>query len=163
MEEKQLIQSNDIIHVYGAPPAFGMITVSPFSIKLETYMKMAGITNYQFHPMLGAKKSPTGKVPFIKYNESGQFVSDSSLIIEHFKKTIGDPLNAKLDSKQRAVSLAWQRLIEEHLYFCVLHYRWVDQIGFAQVSDEILKKAPAAIKCIATCCVLPKIRKQQKK
>ena len=69
-----------------------------------------------------------GKLPWI--DDDGVAVADTSFIIDHLKARYGDPLDAGLSALERAQSLAFQRLIEENLYWAVVHTRWSDAAGW---------------------------------
>jgi glutathione S-transferase len=92
-------------------------------MKLETYLRMAGLA-YQVTVPKALSRSPTGKAPFIEID--GVVMSDSGLIISHLERTNGHPVDGKLTLAERGVSLAMQRMIEEHLYWAAVYMRWVD-------------------------------------
>jgi glutathione S-transferase len=119
-----------MIQLYQFAPAFGLPNASPFCMKLETYLRMAGLP-YALPPfsMKDYQAAPKGKLPFIV--DGTRTVADSSLIIDYLKATYGDPVDDWMDAGQRAVALAWQRLLEEHLYWTVLYTRWIEPQGWA--------------------------------
>ena len=107
--------------------AFGVRNVSPFCLKLETYLRMAGIE----HEIVwngSTRNAPKGKLPYI---EDGDLIlGDSELIIDYLIEKYGDPLDARLSAGQKAQSLAWRRLFEDSLIFPFLYSRWVDPAGW---------------------------------
>ncbi|HLL01056.1 MAG TPA: glutathione S-transferase family protein [Myxococcaceae bacterium] len=115
-----------MIILHQPPGAFGVTSLSPFCIKLECYLKMAGL------PYTARKadfrKAPKGKVPFIE--EDGQMLGDSQLIIEHLKRKHGDPLDAKLSPEQLATGHLVRRALEDSLYWNIGYERWVDEEGW---------------------------------
>lgn len=115
-----------VLHQF--PPAFGLPNASPFCLKLELYLRMAGLP-YRNHYTGDVHKAPKGKLPWI--DDDGTVMADSGLIIDYLKRKHGDPLDAHLDASQRATALAIQRLIEEHLYWAVLYDRWISEPGWA--------------------------------
>lgn len=110
-----------VLHQFA--PMYGLPNPSPFCIKLETYLRLAKL-EYRVQTIKGRIKSPTGKAPYIEIN--GQIMADSGLIIEHLEKTSGHPVDGKLTLTERAQSLAFQRLMEEHLYHVAGYARWLD-------------------------------------
>jgi glutathione S-transferase len=112
-----------MITLYQFKPMFGLPNPSPFCMKLETYLRMAGL-EHTVVSTTGLGRSPTGKAPFVEID--GQVMSDSGLIINHLERTHGHPVDGKLTLAQRAESLALQRMIEEHLYWVAVYMRWVD-------------------------------------
>jgi len=131
--------------------AFGLPDVSPFCIKLETYLRMAGI-EYQVATGDLFRQAPKKKLPYIKFQ--GQYVGDSSFIIHLLKEKLGDSLDKDLSNEQRAIARAFQSMLEEHFYFVLGHYRWQASEGWKiykpHVAD-VMKKggAPAFLRPIA--------------
>ena len=114
------------ITLYKFGPVMGLPDPSPFCFKLETYLRMAGL-EYEVAADR-KKKAPTGKRPFI-VDEDGKLVADSGLIIEALEARHGHPLDGKLTLEQRAENLAFQRLMDEHLYWVMVYSRWIDPDG----------------------------------
>ena len=114
-----------ILHQF--PPAFGLPNASPFCMKMELYLRMAGLP-YQNRYTLELHRAPKGKLPWIADEET--VIADSGFIIEYLKRKYGDPLDGKLSEMQRAQGLAITRLFEEHLYWAVLHDRWLTAAGW---------------------------------
>ena len=55
-----------MIKIHQFEPAFGLPNASPFCMKLETYLRMAGIPFALATPnMQDMRKAPKGKMPFI--------------------------------------------------------------------------------------------------
>jgi glutathione S-transferase len=94
--------------------------VGQFNVKVETYLRMMKLPYEIVETM--PLKAPKGKLPYIEDN--GEVIADSAFIIEYLKKKYGDPLDDVLTTEQRAISLAVQRLLEEHLYWVGMYSRW---------------------------------------
>ena len=131
------------IKLYQFPPALGLPNASPFCMKLETYLRMAGLPFENKHT-LNLRRAPKGKLPFI--DDNGTIVADSNLAIEHLKSRYGDPLDGWLSPGERAVSLAMRRLIEENLYWAMLYARWVDDTGWPMTRAAFFGRMPAPLK-----------------
>jgi glutathione S-transferase len=116
-----------MLTVYKFGPIGRCPDISPFVIKLETWLRMAGIpyaTAYGKHA-----KQPLGKLPVVL--DDGVVIPDSSLIIEHLQRKHRDPLGeASLDAQQRALREAVQALIESRLYWVGYCLRWCDDANF---------------------------------
>ena len=111
------------ITLFQFKPLFGLPSASPLCMKLETYLRMAGI-EHTVSILKGKSPAPTGKAPYIE--EDGRLLTDSGLIIDHLEHTKGHPVDGALTLAQRAESLALRRLMEEHLYWVIVYMRWVD-------------------------------------
>lgn len=118
-----------ILHQLGRGPYAPSLT--PFAVKLETYLRMAKIPYQNIHD---GKRSSKGKWPWMEYN--GESIADTAFCIAHLNKVRGIDLHARLTPEQRATALAFQRLLEENLYWALALERWVYQFDV-----EFMKKA----------------------
>lgn len=133
-----------MIKVYQFAPAFGLPNASPFCMKLETWLRMAGLPFERVNDGLRVMKAPKAKLPYIE--EDGRLVADTSFIIEHLKQRHGDRLDAALTPAERAVATAFQRLFEENLYWAVVHTRWADEAGWAKTREAFFGMLPAPMR-----------------
>src|SRR5262245_48963646 len=109
-----------MITLYQFGTAWGLPNISPFCIKVETYLRMAGLP---YKACVGdPRKSPNRKLPAI--DDDGQFVCDSSLILTHLKHKYGDKLDAKLTVEQRALGQLLRRTFEEGFYWSLVYAQW---------------------------------------
>jgi glutathione S-transferase len=143
-----------MIQLYQFAPAFGLPNASPFCLKLETYLRMAAlpfeIPRFKLQQLQGA---PKGKMPYI--TDGSRTVSDSSLIIDYLKATYGDPLDNWMNAEQRAVALAWQRLLEEHYYWVGVYTRWIEPEGWALTRGAFFAGMPAPL-----CWIVPPLARR---
>lgn len=125
-----------MITLYGFGPAFGLPDPSPFVMKSEVQLKMAGVA-YKFE-RAAPPMAPKGKIPFIEIGiQTGAHrVGDSTFIRAHIEKEFGFDFDKGLSAEQRAQAWAIERMLEDHLYFAVMHARWLD--------DENWEKGPKA-------------------
>ncbi|HEY8039453.1 MAG TPA: Tom37 metaxin N-terminal-like domain-containing protein, partial [Polyangiaceae bacterium] len=112
-----------MLTVYKFTPAWGLPDISPFVLKLETYLRMAGI-EYESKPG-DPRKAPKQKLPYVEHD--GKLLGDSRFVIDHLESTRGAPLDGRLGPRERAIAQAYRSMIEEHLYFVILYQRWVEQ------------------------------------
>jgi len=109
-----------MIRLHQFAPAWDIPNLSPFCVKVETYLRMAGLpyeTVAAFPP-----QGPKGKLPFIE--DGGRRIGDSRLILDYLKQTYGDPLDGVLTPAERAVASAMQRLIEDDLFWGLVYARF---------------------------------------
>lgn len=109
-----------LIKLYQFKRTWGIPNLSPFCCKVETYLRMAKI-DYEMVPAL-PPGAPKGKLPYI--DDAGTIVADSHFILMHLKSNYTN-LDKNLDSAQRAVSLAMQHLLEDHLFWTAFYSRWL--------------------------------------
>jgi glutathione S-transferase len=134
-----------VIKLHQFAPAFGLPNASPFCMKLETYLRMAGLP-YEPVNSGDVMKAPKRKLPYI--DDDGTIVSDTSFIIEYLKRKYGDPLDAALSPRDRAIATAFQRLLEENLYWAVVHTRWVQEDGWAMTRHAFFDALPLPLRWI---------------
>ncbi len=149
-----------MITVYKFASAWDQPDLSPFVVKLETYLRMAGI-EYKGVPG-DVRKAPKKKLPYVEHD--GRLIGDSSFIIDHLKSTFGDKLDVGLGSTERAVAASFQSMIEEQLYFIILYQRWQDDGGwetYTPVLREILAGAhvPAPLRGLIASSIRKGIKK----
>jgi isoprene-epoxide---glutathione S-transferase len=132
-----------MITVYGYVPAWGLPDISPYVTKLVNYMTFTGLEFEHRTQDLATldQDSPHGKLPYI-VDSDGTKVGDSNTIIAYFKDKYGDPLDADLTPAERANALAWNRLLEEHLYWSgVIEPRWRHDEGWEVYIPYIVQGA----------------------
>jgi len=133
------------ITLYQFPTAFGLPNASPFCMKVETYLRMAGI-DYTSRYGIYQLRAPKKKLPYI--DDGGRIVADSHLIIDHLKSAYGDRLDAALTPLQRAQGTALLRVLEDSLYWALLYARWIDERGWPLTQQAFFGALPAPLRWI---------------
>ncbi|KAL0984657.1 hypothetical protein UPYG_G00144820 [Umbra pygmaea] len=128
IRKEQELDSKDaiILHQFSRPNT-GVPSLSPFCLKMETYLRMVDLP-YQNY--FDGKLSPQGKMPWIEYNQ--QQVSGSEFIIDFLEDKLGVNLNKNLSSQERAVARAVTKMVEEHFYWTLAYCQWVDNLEETQ-------------------------------
>ncbi len=103
-------------------PAMGQKSPSPFAMKAIALMQMSGL-DYQIKPG-DPRKGPKQKLPVLIDN--GKSISDSTHILAHLKSMHGFDPDKNLTPEQLAIAEAFRRMVEEHLYWVLVHSRWVE-------------------------------------
>ncbi|XP_063054369.1 failed axon connections homolog [Engraulis encrasicolus] len=125
-DEQMDSQDAIILHQFSRPKN-GMPSLSPFCLKMETFLRMVDLP-YQNY--FDGKLSPQGKMPWIEYNR--QQVFGTEFIIDFLEDRLGVDLNKGLSDQERAVSHAITRMVEEHLYWTIAYCQWVDNLEETQ-------------------------------
>ena len=86
---------------YGFGSAFGLPDPSPFVMKSEVQLKMAGVP-YRFE-RAAPPTAPKGKIPFIRVG--AHRVGDSTFIRAHIEKAHGFDFDKHLNAEQKRASL----------------------------------------------------------
>jgi glutathione S-transferase len=105
------------------PTAFGIPNPSPFCMKVEILLKMAGLP-YETEVESNPTKGPKGKIPFIR--DGAEVIGDSTFIQQHLETRYGAEFDAGLSAEDRAVGHAFARMGEERLYWCLVYSRWIE-------------------------------------
>jgi len=132
--------SSSSLTLYATRAGFGLPDTSPFVIKTEVQLKMAGLVYDRASAI--PPQAPNGKLPFI--NDHDEVVSDSTFIRAHIERKYGVDLDEGLDTRQRAESWSIERLLEDHLYFAMVWFRWIDPENFAKGPAHFADGAPEA-------------------
>jgi glutathione S-transferase len=74
-----------MITLYAFGPAFGLPDPSPYVIKTEIQLKMAGLPYRR--DLTGFPTAPKGKLPYIE--DDGEVVPDSTFIRAHIERKYG--------------------------------------------------------------------------
>lgn len=116
------------ITIYGYVPAWGLPDISPYVTKAIFYMKLCNIPFiYQSQNLAELDKdAPHGKLPYIIDSENNnKKICDSNAIIAYLQHQYGNPLDKDLSPTEKAISVAFDRLFAEHLYWSgVIEPRW---------------------------------------
>ena len=143
-----------MIAVYAPPGAYGIPSVSPFCVKLEAWLRMAGVP---FERKLGnPAQAPKGKVPYVELD--GVLVGDSQHIIERLTELHGVTLDHGLSPREHALARAVRRMLEEGTYWSLVHARWLDDAGWDVYKPDFGAVLPALARP-----ALPLIRRQVRK
>lgn len=146
------------LQLYVVGPGWGVpfSSSAPFPLKLETWMRFAGL-DFEVVVENNIGKGPKGKTPWIV--EDGVAMGDSELIIAHLGARHGIDLDAGLTPEQRALSVAIRRMFEEHY-----HQAFEHQLFFGRGSDarlaEFQAQLPPVIRWIAPRMLASSLRKQ---
>lgn len=143
-----------MITLYTFGPAFGLADPSPFVIKAETLLKIAGLP-YRTDTG-GFMKAPKGKLPYI--DDDGTVVADSTFIRWHIEKKYRIDLDQGLTAEQRATAWAFEKLAEDHLYWGLVRERWMDDANFDKGPREFFRRVPAPIRPLVVRIVRRKVR-----
>jgi glutathione S-transferase len=140
------------LHTFG--PAFGLPDPSPFVVKAEVLLKMAGLP-YRTETA-GLRGAPKGKLPYIE--DAGDLIADSTFIRWHIEKKYGHDFDRGLSAGQRAVAWAFEKMADDQLYWVVVDFRWMDDANFDRGTRQLFQNLPAPVRVIAIPVIRRKIR-----
>lgn len=109
-----------MITLYSLPSLWGLPSISPHCMELETWLRLANLSYLKTSDRL--ERAPKKKLPFIEYSDCR--IGDSTLIIQHLNQVFGVDLDNGLTVSQRATSLALRRMLKENTYWGIIHIRY---------------------------------------
>ena len=144
-----------MITLYTFGPFFGLPDPSPFVMKGEMLLKLAGLP-YQTSTR-GFSRAPKGKLPYI--DDDGEIVADSTLIRMHLEKKHGIQFDRGLSARDRGTAWAVEKMLEDHLYWLMVYWRWLKDENFERGPKAFFKRAPAIIRPLVEKMVRRSIRR----
>lgn len=125
------------------PPAFGLTDPSPFCIKVELLLKLAGLA-YRTECVTNPGRGPKGKLPAIV--DGVETIGDSEIIRWHLERRYGVDFDAGLSAVERARAHAYARLLEERTYWAIAATRWLEDEHWQTTLDGIFVSVPALLR-----------------
>ncbi len=131
-----------MITLYQFPRLFGTPNMSPFCLKLETFLRMSELS-YDIVEVNDPRSAPLGKLPYIK--DGDKVLPDSHLIIEYLSNEYGVMLDSHLSAEQKAIAHSFDVMLGEHYYWALLYNRWVDS-NWERVKSEFFGALPPLVR-----------------
>ena len=110
----------DVVYLCQFPLCPSVRSISPFALKVETWLRLANIKyenifTMKFHPK-------THQIPYIELN--GESLGDSNVIISKLTEQFGVSLDNDLTGEQAAMSRAATSMVENYTAQTGFHYRY---------------------------------------
>lgn len=144
-----------MITLYVAGPNFGLPDPSPFVTKAEVLLKMSGLP-YRTAPA-DFRKAPKGKIPY--FEQDGRVFGDSTLLRFHLEDTCGVDFDPGLGKAEKAIAWAFEKLVEDHLYWALIHARWTDDDNFRKGPIQFFDAVPGPARPLVAAIVRRGIRR----
>lgn len=139
------------------PAAFGQPSASPFCVKSLCMLHAAGLA-YEIEETADPRKAPKSKLPVIEVD--GKIISDSEDIRAHIETAADIDFDENLSDRDRAISRAIIRMVEEHIYFAIVADRWLQDDNWVFVRAEFFKDIPALLRGIITSSIRKQVARQ---
>ena len=102
-------------------PALGCRSPSPFAVKAEALLTMSKLP---FEKIYGdVRKAPRGKFPVLM--DGDKIIPDTAHIQAYLEEQKGVDFDKGLNLHQKSIAQAFRRLVEDHLYFLNMYFRWI--------------------------------------
>jgi glutathione S-transferase len=92
----------------------------------------------------GFLRAPKGKLPYI--DDNGTIVADTTLIRLHLEQKHGIDFDRALSARERGIAWAAEKMLEDHLYWVLVYWRWMKDENFAKGPANFFRRAPAFIR-----------------
>jgi len=119
----------DVVYLYQFSRAGNIPSPSSFCLKVETWLRMAGI-KYENVDHKMKFRSAKGQLPFVELN--GEEIADSAVIIKEVGRNFNTDLDSHLSSEQRNLAHASITMLENH-------FHWVDTYWRTKNPDAMLQ------------------------
>ncbi|OWF53863.1 failed axon connections homolog [Mizuhopecten yessoensis] len=119
-ESKSLPYPKDVVILHQGSRAPYAPSLSPFAVKLETYLRVAKIP---YQNVYDKKPGSKGKIPWIEYN--GVSVPDTEFCMQFLRQKRSTDINEELTPEQQATARAFQKMVDEHTYWIMILFRWI--------------------------------------
>lgn len=145
------------IIVHGSAPAHGGSDLSPFVVKLETWLRLAGLP-YVKKTGGNPASGPKGKVPWVEVD--GIRVGDSALIQAHLIRRSGVRLDEGMTPQETAQAHLLRRAFEEGLYFHMVRSRWCEETAWPVQRAALRALFPPLLGAIVPAIVRRQVRRK---
>jgi len=109
----------DVVYLCQFPVCPSVRTISPFALKLETWLRM---NNIKYENVFVLKMGSKGQIPFIEFN--GEEIPDSNVIINRLRPRLDRDPDSDCSSAERAMSHAATVMLENHTAIIGFYYRY---------------------------------------
>lgn len=144
-----------MITLYQFPAAFSVPNISPYCLKLETFLRLSG-QRYVVKALSDPRQGPKGKLPFIELD--GEVIADSAIILRSLSKRFKLDLDSHLDASGLGRNVAITRLCDEHLVHILVYFRWVDAKGWQQIKQAFFGRLTPPLSWFVPALVQRKVR-----
>lgn len=129
------------------PASFEEPTASPFCMKAMCMLHASGLP-HEIVETADPRSAPKQKLPFIEID--GSQIPDSEQIRACLEVAADIDFDEGLSVRERAVSRALIRMVEEHVYFAIVADRWAEDDNWEHVRKAFFADVPAIIRGFVT-------------
>jgi len=139
----QLFRGITMIELRQFAPKFGIPNPSPFCLKTETVLKMAGLP-YKIVTVADVASQPKGKAPVLV--DEMQVIPDSTFIVDYLADGYGVDLDKNLTADEKARSHMIRVSLEERSYWVLVYSRWVVEENWLKIKEAFFGEVPRLIR-----------------
>lgn len=129
-----------MIKLIGFGNAFGLIDGSPFVVKVDVFLRMAGI-DFEYVGKVGAvRTAPKKKLPILI--DDNKTVADSYFIIEYLKDKYQLTIDNHLSPEQQGLAHLLSKSLDENFYWCLVYSRWLSDDTWPLIKQSFFGGLP---------------------
>ncbi|MBL4693549.1 MAG: glutathione S-transferase family protein [Magnetovibrio sp.] len=128
-----------MIELHQFAPSYNLPNASPFCMKVETLLRMAGL-DYHVSIVKDPSTLPKNKAPIII--DDGKTIADSTLIAEHLQTHYDVNFDENLTDDEKASAHMIQVMLEERTYWVLAYSRWIDPVNWKGVKEVYFGRIP---------------------
>lgn len=141
------------IQMFG--PALGLPDPSAFAMKGEMLLKLAGV---DYRTETGdVRKAPKGKFPVLIDGDT--IIPDTTFIRFHLEDQHGIDFDKGLSARERGIAWSVEKMLEESLYFAIMHERWAIDENFDRGPRQFFDMIPAPMRGLVVRIVRRQVRR----
>lgn len=110
----------DVVYLYQFGRTSVLPSLSPFCLKVETWLRLNDI-KYENMDHKSKHKSSKGQLPFVELN--GEEIADSAVILAKLSQHFGVDPDAQLTKEEKNLSHALSSMIENHIFWIFTYWR----------------------------------------
>jgi glutathione S-transferase len=129
------------------PASFDEPTASPFCMKAICMLHAAGLP-HEIIETGDPRSAPKQKLPFI--DTGHEQIPDSEQIRAYIEAAADMDFDDGLSERERGISRAVIRMVEEHVYFAIVADRWGEDDNWDHVRKAFFSDVPALIRGFVT-------------
>ncbi len=134
-----------MIQLYQFPHANAVRNISPYCLKVETFLRMAELP-YEVVSVMNPMGAPKKKLPYIVDGE--KTIADSEFILDYLIDRYSLNFEQRLSDQDKALGLCVVRTLDEHFIWTLMYSRWLDDRYWPEFKNLIFKKMPLPLRCI---------------
>ncbi|XP_076342300.1 failed axon connections-like [Tachypleus tridentatus] len=127
----------DVVYLYQFVRCPVVPSVSPFCLKVETWLRMTGLKYENVDHRL-KYKSKKGQLPFVELN--GTEIADSDIIISELTKKFEKDIDADLSIDQKNISHAFNSMLNNHTSWVMRWWRYTHPSQFLKTAQLDVKQ-----------------------
>lgn len=127
----------DVVYLYQFTRCPTLPGISPFCLKVETWLRMNQVKYENVDHKLKFK-SKKGQLPFVELN--GEEIADSDIIIKQLSQTFGKDLDAGLTQEERNISHAFSSMLNNHTGWVARCWRYRHPGQFLKAAQMDVKR-----------------------